>query len=50
MSTRFSAFIFDMDGTLVDNMSFHTRAWLEILTELGAKPDPLTFLDRTAVR
>jgi HAD superfamily hydrolase (TIGR01509 family) len=25
------AFIFDMDGTLVDNMSFHERTWLELL-------------------
>jgi beta-phosphoglucomutase family hydrolase len=48
MSTRYSAFIFDMDGTLVDNMPFHTRAWMETLGELGANPDPRTFLDRTA--
>lgn len=26
---RVSALIFDMDGTLVDNMSFHRRAWIE---------------------
>jgi beta-phosphoglucomutase len=30
-----SAFIFDMDGTLVDNMRFHTQAWLQVLEELG---------------
>lgn len=23
------AFVFDMDGTIVDNMAFHTRAWLD---------------------
>jgi beta-phosphoglucomutase family hydrolase len=30
-----SAFIFDMDGTLVDNMAYHTQAWLALLAELG---------------
>jgi beta-phosphoglucomutase len=30
-----SAFIFDMDGTLVDNMRFHTQAWLQVLADLG---------------
>lgn len=29
------AFIFDMDGTLVDNMSFHERTWLELLAGCG---------------
>jgi beta-phosphoglucomutase family hydrolase len=29
------AFIFDMDGTLVDNMSFHERTWLELLAAQG---------------
>ncbi len=36
------AFIFDMDGTLLDNMSFHTAAWMETIAELGHSPvDPL---------
>jgi len=30
-----TAFIFDMDGTILDNMRFHTRAWLQVLDELG---------------
>jgi beta-phosphoglucomutase family hydrolase len=30
-----TAFIFDMDGTLVNNMRFHTQAWLQVLAELG---------------
>jgi len=30
-----TAFIFDMDGTILDNMMFHTRAWLQVLDELG---------------
>jgi beta-phosphoglucomutase len=29
------AFIFDMDGTLVDNMKFHTQAWCNFFSELG---------------
>ena len=29
------AFIFDMDGTLLDNMRFHTSAWMETINELG---------------
>lgn len=32
---RVGAFIFDMDGTLVDNMPYHTQAWLQFFTELG---------------
>ena len=28
------AFIFDMDGTLVDNARFHTQAWMEIFQSL----------------
>lgn len=29
------AFIFDMDGTLVDNARFHAKAWRQLLAELG---------------
>ena len=25
------AFVFDMDGTLVDNMKYHTEAWQRLL-------------------
>jgi beta-phosphoglucomutase family hydrolase len=32
---RFHAAVFDMDGTLVDNMSFHARAWVEVTRRLG---------------
>src|ERR1700730_9580697 len=28
------AFIFDMDGTLIDNMPFHQQAWQKIVDEL----------------
>lgn len=31
-----SAFIFDMNGTMIDDMHFHTRAWYQVLDQLGA--------------
>lgn len=32
-----SAFLFDLNGTMIDDMEFHTRAWYEILNkDLGA--------------
>ncbi|MFN6962722.1 MAG: HAD family hydrolase [Pyrinomonadaceae bacterium] len=42
------AFIFDMDGTLVDNMRFHTEAWQMMLAENGVEMDPEEFLVRTS--
>lgn len=44
------AFIFDMDGTLVDNMRHHTRAWGILLEENGIELDSAHFLVRTAGR
>jgi HAD superfamily hydrolase (TIGR01509 family) len=32
---RFAAFIFDLDGTLVDSMPLHYRAWDRVLREHG---------------
>ncbi len=29
------AVVFDMDGTLVDNMAFHNQAWVELSRKLG---------------
>ncbi len=43
----FSAFIFDMDGTLIDNMGFHIKIWSEFVTSLGAPTDEDTFYQRT---
>ena len=31
------AFIFDLNGTMIDDMDFHIRAWHGILNHLGAK-------------
>jgi len=42
------AFIFDMDGTLVDNMHFHGAAWQTMLRENGIETDPHEFLVKTA--
>jgi beta-phosphoglucomutase len=41
-------FIFDMDGTLVDNMRFHTLAWQRMLDENGITARADTFLVNTA--
>lgn len=42
------AFIFDMDGTLVDNMRFHTEAWGQMLKENGVEMNAHDFLVKTA--
>ena len=42
------AFIFDMDGTLVDNMRFHGEAWRQMLAENGIEADAHEFLRTTA--
>lgn len=42
------AFIFDMDGTLVDNMRFHGAAWQTMLLENGIETDAHEFLVKTA--
>jgi beta-phosphoglucomutase family hydrolase len=42
------AFIFDMDGTLVDNMQFHTEAWGKMLAENGVEMNAHDFLVKTA--
>jgi beta-phosphoglucomutase family hydrolase len=43
------AFIFDMDGTLLDNMAFHTEAWMQTISELGHEPvDPIEWERQTS--
>ncbi|MEP6925621.1 MAG: HAD family phosphatase [Pyrinomonadaceae bacterium] len=42
------AFIFDMDGTLVDNMKFHGLAWRRMFAENGVETDAQDFLVKTA--
>ena len=41
------AFIFDMDGTIVDYMAFHTESWLAFFARRGKTYDP-TFFRETA--
>ncbi len=33
---NYSAFLFDLNGTMINDMSYHIRAWYRILNELGA--------------
>jgi beta-phosphoglucomutase family hydrolase len=42
------AFIFDMDGTIVDNMAFHTRSWLEFFARRGKEYEAEAFFRETA--
>lgn len=42
------ALIFDMDGTVVDNMRFHENAWGRLLAEHGLPFDPDQFFATTA--
>ncbi len=44
------AFIFDMDGTIVDNMAFHTRSWVTFFQKRGHEIDEGEFFLRTAGR
>jgi beta-phosphoglucomutase family hydrolase len=44
------AFVFDMDGTIVDNMDFHTQSWVEFLHRRDIELDPEEFFRETAGR
>jgi len=33
---KYKAFLFDLNGTMIDDMSYHIRAWHRLLNELGA--------------
>ena len=46
----FSALIFDMDGTIVDNMRVHNEAWAVWHKKHGLAFDEATFFERTAGR
>jgi beta-phosphoglucomutase len=48
MTTAQRAFIFDMDGTIVDNMGFHTDSWLEFFARRGKQYDAEAFFRETA--
>jgi beta-phosphoglucomutase len=44
----FDALIFDMDGTLVDSMPYHEKAWDLMLPELGVAVDRFEFFTWSA--
>jgi beta-phosphoglucomutase len=48
MATR--AFLFDLDGTLIDSMPLHHRAWQQWFSSQGMPFDEATFFERTAGR
>ncbi|HEY1044275.1 MAG TPA: HAD family phosphatase [Telluria sp.] len=50
MSDVKRAFIFDMDGTIVDNMAFHTKSWITFFERRGQKIDADEFFRATAGR
>lgn len=37
MQDKKTAFLFDMDGTMMDNMQYHLKAWEKIVSEEGSK-------------
>ena len=45
---KFQAFIFDMDGTIIDNMRFHNQTWIELLGTIGVKIDIEHFARQTS--
>ncbi len=46
--SRACALIFDMDGTMVDNMGFHARSWLVALAAHGLCVDEQDFRQRSS--
>jgi len=36
MIKKYKAFLFDLNGTMIDDMDYHIKAWHRILNELGA--------------
>jgi beta-phosphoglucomutase len=50
MTSAQQAFVFDMDGTIVDNMAFHTDSWLAFFERRGQGLDADAFFRATAGR
>lgn len=36
LPVKYKAFLFDMNGTMIDDMQYHIKAWHHLLNELGA--------------
>lgn len=43
---RYQGFIFDLDGTLIDSMPYHIRAWQQVANEHGFSITPDFIYDR----
>lgn len=50
MTASARALIFDMDGTIVDNMDFHTQAWITFFARRDRVIEPDAFFRDTAGR
>jgi beta-phosphoglucomutase family hydrolase len=50
MARQKAAFIFDMDGTIVDNMAYHTQSWIRFFEGRGMSIDADEFFRATAGR
>ncbi|WP_312550594.1 HAD family phosphatase [Massilia sp.] len=50
MTMAKQAFVFDMDGTIVDNMAFHTDSWIAFFARRGRAIDADEFFRATAGR
>lgn len=38
--SQYQGFIFDLDGTLIDSMPYHVRAWMQVANEQGFSIEP----------
>ncbi len=43
--SKYQALIFDLDGTLIDSMPFHVKAWIKVSREHGYELDPQLIYD-----
>ena len=50
MAREKTAFIFDMDGTIVDNMAYHTQSWIAFFEQRGMAIDADEFFRTSAGR
>ncbi|MEL6822437.1 MAG: HAD family phosphatase [Calditrichota bacterium] len=48
MLAKAKGLLYDMDGTIIDNMSFHIQVWCEFLETLGVTVEPGIFHHDTA--
>lgn len=44
---KITAAIFDMDGTLIDNMNFHERAWFVFLAKHGVQTNSEEYIEKS---